>query len=121
MQQVCFIPVGVRTVLRILVGIKNLWQNKKLPCDKFVKKKRKFCKTFHGTQNFSELSMFVNVSLTYIFDEIGRGPGQKKRFLRYHLYRFFKKKNLLRMRIAENTYCIEKYDCVKKMTSCHFK
>ena len=34
---------------------------------------------------------------------------------------FFKKKNLLRMRIAENKYCIEKYDCVKKMTSCHFK
>ena len=59
------------------VGIKNLWQNEKLLCDKFVKKKRKFCKTFHGTQNFSELrclldnlvdflelSMFVNVSLT---------------------------------------------------------
>ena len=72
-----FIPVGVRTVLRILVGIKNLWQYKKLPLDKFVKKKRTFCKTFHSTQNvlelqclvdnlvdLLELSMFIDVSLT---------------------------------------------------------
>ena len=95
MQQVLFHSSRSTDSIKDFSRYKNLWQNKKLPCDKFVKKKRKFCKTFHGTQNFSELSMFVNVSLTYIFDEIGRGPGQKKRFLRYHLYRFLKKKKPL--------------------------
>ena len=41
MQQVLF-----QIVLRILVDIKNLWQYKKLPCDKFVKKKEHFAKHF---------------------------------------------------------------------------
>ena len=35
----CFVSVGVRAVLRFLVSIKNLKQYKKLPSDKFVKKK----------------------------------------------------------------------------------
>ena len=48
-----------------------------MPLDKFVKKKRTFCKTFHSTQNvlelqclvdnlvdLLELSMFIDVSLT---------------------------------------------------------
>ena len=59
-NRICFIPVGVRKVIRILVGMKNLWQYKKLPLDKFVEKKRIFCKTFCSKQNFSELQCLVD-------------------------------------------------------------
>ena len=40
--------------------MKNLWQYKKLPLDKFVEKKRIFCKTFCSKQNFSELQCLVD-------------------------------------------------------------
>ena len=76
MKQVLFHFSRSTGITEFLISIKNLWQYKKLPWDKFVKKKITFCKIFHGTQfflelqnladdlvHFSELSMFLNVSL----------------------------------------------------------
>ena len=50
-----FISVGVWAVLKLLVVIKSLRQDKKLPLNKFLKKKRVFHKIFHNMQKFSEL------------------------------------------------------------------
>ena len=51
----CFILVQVRVILRFLVCIKNFRQYKKMPWDKFVKKKRTFSKTFRSMRIFLEL------------------------------------------------------------------
>ena len=50
-----FISLEARAVLRLLVSIKILRQYKKLPWDKFVRKKRTFRKIFCSMQNFLEL------------------------------------------------------------------
>ena len=76
MQQALFVSGGAQAVLRFLVGIKNVGQYKKLPCDKFMKEKITFHKVFSSMQNFLELqcliddlvdflelSMFINASL----------------------------------------------------------
>ena len=72
----CFISVGVQAVLRFLVSTKILRQYKKLPSDKFMKKKEYFAKHFIVCEislelqclvdclvYFLELSMFINFSL----------------------------------------------------------
>ena len=74
MQRIFFISVGVEAVLKILVGIKNLWQYTN--CLE-INLWRIFCRTFRSTQNslesqclvgdlvdFLELSLFLY--LTYI-------------------------------------------------------
>ena len=52
--------VGVWTVLRFLVSVKNLGQYKKLPSNKFVKKRKALHKTFCSVQNFLELQCLVD-------------------------------------------------------------
>ena len=74
--------VGVWAVLIFLVSIKTLKQYRKLPWNKFVKKKRKFWKTFCSMQkflelqflvdhlvDFLELSMFISASLSWLEHE----------------------------------------------------
>ena len=62
-NRVCFISVGVRAVLRFLVSIKKLKQYKKLPWDKFVKKKN--LQTLSSMQNFLEIQCLVDDSVDF--------------------------------------------------------
>ena len=71
MKQILFNSVGVRAVLKILVSIKNLRQDKKFPWDKFVNKKEHFAKhfTMHKISvDFLELSMFIYYLMKWIGD-----------------------------------------------------
>ena len=52
--------IGAWAVLRLLVSIKNFQQYKKLPWDKFVRKKRTFHKIFRSMWNFLELQCLVD-------------------------------------------------------------
>ena len=86
-----FISLEARAVLRLLVSIKILWQYKKLPWDKFVRKKKHFgkylvvCKIFRAAMFnwwFSRFFRITNVyqfvdSKYYLMKWIG-GPGAKK-------------------------------------------
>ena len=81
----CFISVGIRAVIRILVSINNLGQYKKLPWGKFMKKKITFCKTFRCTGIFY-------FTLNMLFNEVGRGLWhENKTFFSIHFISFFKK------------------------------
>ena len=106
----CFISVGVYGVLRFLNSIKNLEQ---LPRNKFEKKKKNILQNILQYTNCFGIAMFswwfswffrnINVyqclfTLNILFDEVDRGLGheKKKNSVRYHLYRFKKKKNSYR-------------------------
>ena len=98
----CFISFGVQAVFRFLVSIKNLKKLKKLPWNKFVKKKKCFsknfvvCKIFQNYKKFlvddlADFLAFINVyqcffTLSVLFDAVDRGL-----FVRYHLYCVLKK------------------------------
>ena len=66
MQKVLFYFSRSTGSIKILVSIKNLGHYKKLPSDKFVKKKRTFCKTFHSMWNFFTINCFVDYLLDFL-------------------------------------------------------
>ena len=55
-----FNSVRIQSVLRYLVSIANVGQNKKLPEDEFMKQKGTFRKIFHSIRNFLELQCLVD-------------------------------------------------------------
>ena len=98
------ISVGVRAVLRFLVSKKNLAQCKKLPWDKFVKKKiilqniLWYAKGFRITMfswSFSWFFRMINVrqyffEINVLLDGVDMGLGHEgKHFIRYHFCHFF--------------------------------
>ena len=75
----CFISVGVRAVLKCLVKIKKFEQYKKLPSDKFVKKKEYFAKHFVVCEIFYNYNVYEGLfTLNVLSDEVDRGPGYEK-------------------------------------------
>ena len=108
MQKVLFCFSRSTGSIKILVSIKNLGHYKKLPWDKFVKKKRTFCKTFRSMQIFSRIAMFswlfiwffriINAcqfffTLNILFDVVDSCWDSKKKnfFVGYHLHPHFLK------------------------------
>ena len=84
-----FISVGVWTLLRFLVSIKNFRQHKKFAMRQSCEEIRTFHRILCSMQIISDYQCLF--TLTMLFDEVDRVLGHEKKIVRYHLFILFLK------------------------------